>query len=51
MSLLVKAGISKLSELDIDAAPTKAKSIAELILTTQGDLLYRNTLAERLAAK
>ena len=51
MSLLVKAGITKLSELDIDAAPTKAKSIAELILTTQGDMLYRNTLAERLAAE
>ena len=52
MSLLIKGGgITKLSELIIDAAPTKAKSIAELILTTQGDLLFRDTLAERLAAE
>lgn len=51
MSLLTKGGISKLSELVIDAAPGKAKSIAELILTTQGDMLYRNTLAARLAAE
>jgi len=52
MSLLIKGGgITKLSELDIDAAPTKAKDIADLILTTRGDMLYRNTLAERLAAE
>lgn len=49
MSLLTKAGITKLSELIIDAAPGKAKDIAELVLTTQGDLLYRNTEAARLA--
>ena len=46
-----EGGITKLSELDIDAAPTKAKDIADLILTTRGDILYRNTLAERLAAE
>ena len=52
MSLLIKGGgITKLSELDIDAAPTKAKDIADLIFTTRGDMLYRNTLAERLAAE
>lgn len=51
MSLLIKGGISNLSELTIDAAPTKAKSIAQLILTTQGDVLFRDTLAERLAAE
>ncbi len=51
MSLLTKAGISKLSELDIDAAPDKAKDIAELILTTQGDVLYRAADAERLAGE
>ena len=51
MSLLTKGGISKLSELIIDAAPDKAKDIAELILTAQGDILYRGTLAERLAAE
>lgn len=50
MSLLTKAGITKLSDLEIDAAPAKAKDIAELILTTQGDLLFRNTEAERIAA-
>jgi len=48
MSLLVK-GISKLSEIEIDAAPGKAKDIVELILTTRGDILYRNIEAERLA--
>jgi len=43
MSLLIKAvpGISNLSELTIDAAPGKAKDIADLILTVQGDILYR----------
>jgi len=51
MSLLMKGGISNLSELTIDAAPDKAKAIADLILTTRGDLLYRNTLAERLEAQ
>ena len=51
MSLLTKAGITSLSELEIDAAPAKAKSIAELILTTQGDMLYRNIAAERVAAE
>jgi len=51
MSLLIKGGITNLSELTIDAAPVKAKAIADLILTTRGDLLYRNTLAERLAAE
>ena len=51
MSLLMKGGISNLSELTIDAAPDKAKAIADLILTIQGDMLYRNTLAERLAAE
>ena len=51
VSLLTKAGITKLSELDIDAAPTTAQAIAELILTTQGDVLYRNTEAARLAAE
>jgi len=53
MSLLIKAvpGITKLSELTIDAAPGKAKDIAELILTTQGDVLYRNTEAARLAGE
>ncbi len=50
MSLLLKGGISKLSELEIDAAPGKAKDIAELVLTTQGDILYRNTEAVRLPA-
>jgi len=50
MSLLTKAGITKLSELIIDAAPGKAKDIAELILTAQGDILYRNAVAARLAA-
>jgi len=50
VSLLTKAGITKLSELDIDAAPGKAEDIAELILTTQGDVLYRNAVAARLAA-
>ncbi|GAI89015.1 unnamed protein product, partial [marine sediment metagenome] len=45
------AGITKLSELIIDAAPGKAKDIAELILTTQGDVLYRNAEAARLAAE
>jgi len=52
MGFGVKAekGISKLSELEIDAAPDKAKDIAELILTTQGDILYRNVEATRLAA-
>jgi len=50
MSLLTKAGITKLSELDIDAAPAKAEDIVELILTTQGDVLYRNVEAARLAA-
>lgn len=49
MSLLTKAGISKLSELDIDAAPAQAKDIVELILTTRGDILYRNMEAARLA--
>ncbi|MBA7500034.1 hypothetical protein ES704_02787 [subsurface metagenome] len=44
-------GITKLSELEIDAAPGKAKNIAELILTTQGDMLYRNTEAERVAGE
>jgi len=44
------AGISKLSELEIDDAPDKAKAIAELILTTRGDILYRNEEATRLAA-
>ncbi|GAH46218.1 unnamed protein product, partial [marine sediment metagenome] len=43
-------GITKLSELTIDAAPGKAKDIAELILTTRGDVLYRNIEAARLAA-
>ncbi|MBA7471051.1 hypothetical protein ES707_06345 [subsurface metagenome] len=43
-------GITKLSELIIDAAPGKAKDIAELILTAQGDVLYRNAEAARLAA-
>ncbi len=43
-------GITKLSELIIDAAPTKAKDIVELILTTQGDQLYRDTVATRLAS-
>jgi hypothetical protein len=43
-------GITKLSELIIDAAPGKAKDIAELILTTQGDVLYCNAEAARLAA-
>ncbi|GAI55244.1 unnamed protein product, partial [marine sediment metagenome] len=43
-------GITKLSELTIDAAPGKAKDIAELILTTQGDVLYRDPEAARLAA-
>lgn len=51
MSLLLKAGISKLSELDIDAAPDKAKSLIDLVLTTQGDLLYRAAAAERLAGE
>lgn len=41
MSLLTKVGISRLSELTIDAAPAKAKDIVELILTVQGDILYR----------
>ena len=43
MSLLLRAvaGITKLSELTIDAAPAKAKDIVELILTVQGDILYR----------
>ena len=50
MSLLVKGGITNLSELIIDAAPDKAKDIAELILTTRGDVLYRNVEAARLAA-
>jgi len=50
MSLLTKAGISKLSELEIDAAPAQAKDIVELILTAQGDILYRNVEAARLAA-
>ncbi len=45
-----EAGITKLSELTIDAAPGKAKDIAELILTTQGDILYRNAEAAREAA-
>jgi len=45
------AGITKLSELTIDAAPDKAKDITELILTDQGDVLYRNTEAARLAAE
>ncbi len=49
MSLLTKAGITKLSELTIDAAAGKAKAIAELILTTGGDILYRSTEAARLA--
>jgi len=49
MSLLTKAGISKLSELEIDAAPAQAKDIVELILTTRGDILYRNVEAARLA--
>lgn len=49
MSLLTKAGITRLSELTIDAAPGKAKDIAELILTTQGDVLYRAIEAARLA--
>ena len=49
MSLLVK-GISKLSEIEIDAAPGKAKDIVELILTDRGDILYRNVEAARLAA-
>lgn len=48
MSLLVKGGITKLSELEIDAAPVKAASIAELILTTPGDVLYRAAVAARL---
>jgi len=50
MSLLTKAGISKLSELEIDAAPAQAKDIVELILTARGDILYRNVEAARLAA-
>lgn len=45
MSLLTKGGISKLSELEIDAAPVKAASIAELILTTPGDVLHRAVAA------
>lgn len=48
MSLLTKAGISKLSELEIDAAPEVAKDIVELILTSRGDILYRNVEAARL---
>ncbi|MBA7643028.1 hypothetical protein ES703_50738 [subsurface metagenome] len=51
MSLLTKAGITRLSELTIDAAPGKAKDIAELILTTRGDVLYRAIEAARLVAK
>jgi len=50
MSLLIK-GITKLSQLEIDAAPGKAKDIVELVLTTQGDILYRNAAAARLAAE
>ena len=51
MSLLIKGGgITKLSELIIDAAPDKAKDIAELVLTAQGDVLYRDTEAAKLAA-
>ena len=41
-------GISKLSELTIDDAPDEAKDIAELVLTTKGDILYRNDEAARL---
>jgi len=48
VSLLIKGGISKLSELEIDAAPVKAASIAELILTTPGDVLYRAAVVARL---
>ncbi len=44
MSLLVKGGITNLSELIIDAAPAKAKDILDLILTTQGDLLMRGII-------
>lgn len=51
MSLLIKGGITSLSELIIDAAPGKAKDISDLILTTKGDLLYRGVLSERLAAE
>jgi len=51
MSLLIKGGITRLSELIIDAAPDKAKDIAELILTTQGDILFRDPEAERLAGE
>jgi len=52
MSLLIRGGggITKLSELEIDAAPEKARDIVELIVTTQGDILYRNSEATRLAA-
>jgi len=50
MSLLTKAGISKLSELEIDAAPAQAKDIVELILTDRGDILYRNVEATKLTA-
>lgn len=46
----IGGGISKLSELEIDAAPGKAKDIADLILTSQGDLLYRNGEVARLPA-
>jgi hypothetical protein len=51
MSLLTKAGITKLSELEIDAAPDKTKDILELLLTQRGDVLYRDTEAARLAAE
>lgn len=44
----VGVGITKLSELEIDAAPGKAKDINELILTAQGDMLYRNAEAAGL---
>ncbi|MBA7691166.1 hypothetical protein ES703_99706 [subsurface metagenome] len=42
-------GITSLSELIIDAAPDKAKDIAELLLTTRGDILWRALEVERLA--
>lgn len=42
-------GVSKLSELTIDDAPGEAKDIAELILATEGDILYRDEEAAPLA--
>jgi len=47
---LIKGGITKLSELEIDTAPEKTKDILELLIAAQGDIIYRGSEAARLAA-